>query len=250
MSTSPTIPLNGMVVAAHVRGGMAMFEQEIEMEKSQSSVVPLLLIVCLIISVVGVAGYYLVQSRKVVSKQEATSIVAASLKEQGPATIQFRTGMVKASVADKPHDPNYRLLEKAGLIKLGKDTGTYKQITPISITADGERLLKELPDVSKVNDKDGTVLYVVPIAQRRLVDVSKITMLSPSRATVEFAWKWEANKLGNLFDASGSMVKGFNTWDRATLIQKYGADFYHNDPAHVSLALTKASAGWQINNEY
>src|SRR3954449_12460928 len=106
MSTWPTMRLNGMPVAAHVRGGMTMFEQEIEMEKSQSSVVPLLLIVCLIVSVVGVAGYYLVQSRKVVSKQEATSIVTASLKQQGPATIQFRTGMVKASVADKPHDPN------------------------------------------------------------------------------------------------------------------------------------------------
>ena len=227
-----------------------MFEQEIEMEKTQSSVVPLLLIVCLIISVVGVAGYYLIQSRKVVSKQEATSIVTASLKGQGPATIQFRTGMVKASVADKPHDPNYRLLEKAGLIKLGKDTGTYKQITPIAITADGERLLKELPDVSKINDKDGTVLYVVPIAQRRLVEVSKVTMLSPSRATVDFSWKWEPNKLGSLFDAAGSMVKSFNTWDRATLIQKYGADFYHKDPVPVTLSLAKANAGWQINNEY
>jgi flagellar basal body-associated protein FliL len=103
---------------------MAMFEQEIEMEKRQSSVVPLLLIVCLIISVVGIAGYYLIQSRKVVSKQEARSIIAASLREQGPATIQFRTGMVKASVEEKPHDPHYKLLEKAGIVRLGKDTGT------------------------------------------------------------------------------------------------------------------------------
>ena len=227
-----------------------MFEQEIEMEKRQSSVVPLLLIVCLIISVVGVAGYYLIQTRKVVSKQEAATIVAASLKEQGPATIRFRTGMIKASVDEKPHDPHYRLLEKAGIIKLGKDTGTYGQITPVMITSQGEHLLAELQDVSKVNDKDGTVLYVVPIAQRRLVEVSKVTMNSPSRATVEFAWKWEPNKLGNLFDASGSMVKGFNTWDRATLIQNYGANFYHSDPTHVVIALTKGNAGWQINNEY
>jgi hypothetical protein len=229
---------------------MAMFEQEIEMEKRQSSVVPLLLIVCLIISVVGVAGYYLIQTRKVVSKQEAAAIVGASLKEQGPATVRFRTGMIKASVDEKPHDPHYRLLEKAGLIKLGKDTGTYGQITPVMITSQGERLLAELQDVSKVNDKDGTVLYVVPIAQRRLVEVSKVTMNSPSRASVEFVWKWEPNKLGNLFDASGSMVKGFNTWDRATLIQKYGANFYHSDPTHVVIALTKGNAGWQINNEY
>ena len=104
-----------------------MFEQEIEMEKRQSSVVPLLLIVCLIISVVGIAGYYLIQSRKVVSKQEATSIISASLTEQGPATIRFRTGRVKASVDEKPHDPHYKLLEKAGIVRLGKGTGTYGQ---------------------------------------------------------------------------------------------------------------------------
>jgi len=229
---------------------MAMFEQELEMEKSQSSVVPLLLIVCLLISVVGVAGYYLIQTRKVISKQDATAIVAVSLKEQGPATVRFRTGMIKASVDEKPHDPHYRLLEKAGIIKVGKDTGTYGQITPVMITPQGERLLAELPDVSKVNDKDGTVSYVVPLAQRQLVEIAKVTMNSPSRASVEFVWKWEPNKLGNLFDASGSMVKGFNTWDRATLIQKYGANFYHSDPTRVVIALVKGSSGWQINNEY
>ena len=227
-----------------------MFEQELEMEKSQSSVVPLLLIVCLLISVVGVAGYYLIQTRKVISKQDATAIVAVSLKEQGPATVRFRTGMIKASVDEKPHDPHYRLLEKAGIIKVGKDTGTYGQITPVMITPQGERLLAELPDVSKVNDKDGTVSYVVPLAQRQLVEIAKVTMNSPSRASVEFVWKWEPNKLGNLFDASGSMVKGFNTWDRATLIQKYGANFYHSDPTRVVIALVKGSSGWQINNEY
>jgi hypothetical protein len=229
---------------------MAMFEQEIEMEKRQSSVVPLLLIVCLIISVVGIAGYYLIQSRKVVSKQEARSIIAASLREQGPATIQFRTGMVKASVEEKPHDPHYKLLEKAGIVRLGKDTGTYGQTTPIALTAQGEKLLTELGNVSKTTDKDGTVQYSVPIAQRTLVEVAKITMNSPSRATVEYSWKWEPNKLGNLFDASGSMVKNFNTWDRATLIQKYGANFYHADPTHVTIALVKNASGWQINNEY
>jgi len=199
---------------------------------------------------VGVAGYYLIQSRKVVSKQEAVSIVAASLKEQGPASVRFRTGMIKGSVDEKPHDPHYRLLEKAGLIKLGKDTGAYGMITPVMITPQGERLLAEIPDVTKTNDKDGTVLYVVPLAQRRLVEVSKVTMNSPTRAQVDFTWKWETNKLGNLFDASGSMVKGFNTWDRATLIQKYGANFYRSDPTRVTIALTKGNAGWQINNEY
>src|SRR5215469_14062832 len=46
---------------------MAMFEQELEMEKRQSSVVPLLLIVTLILVIVGVAGYYVLEGRQVLS---------------------------------------------------------------------------------------------------------------------------------------------------------------------------------------
>ena len=223
-----------------------MFEQEIEMEKRNSSVVPLLLIVALILAVVGVAGYYLVQSRKVLSSDEATRVAVESLKEQGPSTVRFDVGMVKASVETKPHDPNYKLLEKAGIIKLGKDTGTYGMTTPVVLTPQGKKLLDEIPAVSRTKQKDGTESYVVPLAERRLVAVSNIVMSSPSRATFDFTWAWEPNKLGNLFDASGSMVKGFNTWDRATLIQKYGAAFYHGDPTKVTLALVKTDKGWQI----
>ena len=57
-----------------------MFEQELEMEKQESSIVPLLLILALIVTVVGVAGYYLVQNRKVLSMQEATQVAASVLK--------------------------------------------------------------------------------------------------------------------------------------------------------------------------
>ena len=97
-----------------------MFEQEIEMEKKQSSVVPLLMIIGLIVSIVGVAFYYLLENRKVLTVQEATPIVLASLDAQGPATLHFRTGIIKASVDEKPHDPHYRLLEKAASSRLGK----------------------------------------------------------------------------------------------------------------------------------
>jgi hypothetical protein len=226
-----------------------MFEQELEMEKRESSIVPLLLIVALILTIVAVSGYYLIESRKVLGNEEATAIVVDSLKAQGPATVQFAAGMVKASVNEKPHDPHYRLLEKAGLIRLGKDTGQYGATTPVVLTQQGQALLADLPGVSKSKEKDGSDSYTVPLAERRLVGVSKITMQSPSRAFVEFTWKWEPNKLGNLFDASGSMVKGFNTWDRATLIQKHGANFYHGDPTKVTLALMKTDKGWQIATE-
>jgi hypothetical protein len=226
---------------------MAMFEQELEMEKKNSSVVPLLLIVTLILAIVGVAGYFVLQSRKVLSNTEASVIAVSALNAQGPATIRFHTGMVKGSVDDKPHDPNYRLLEKAGLIKLGKDTGAYGTITPVVITQEGQRLLGEIPGVTQTKEKDGTDIYLVPIAERKLVGVSKVRMINPERAVIDFTWKWQPNKLGNLFDASGSMVKGFNTWDRATLIQKYGANFYHGDPTSVTLVVVKdEKQGWQV----
>src|SRR5258706_382394 len=89
-----------------VRGGC-------EMEKSQSSVVPLLLIVALILAIVGVSGYYLLESRKVLANQDAAIVATSVLKAQGPAVLKFHTGVIKSSVDDKPHDPHYRLLEKA-----------------------------------------------------------------------------------------------------------------------------------------
>jgi hypothetical protein len=221
-----------------------MFEQEIELEKRESSVVPLLLIVVMILAIVGLAGYYVWQNKQVMSTADAGSVVSASLKAQGPAVVRFHTGMVKASVNEKPEDPHYRLLEKAGLLKRGKLTGrTY----PIVLTSQGEKLLAEIPDVEKTKEKDNTDLYVVHLAERRLAEISKITMLSPERARVEFSWRWEPNKLGNLFEASGSLVKSFNTWDRSTLIDKYGANFYHGEPTKVALVLVKTPSNrWQV----
>ncbi|HET7209266.1 MAG TPA: hypothetical protein VFI95_22000 [Terriglobales bacterium] len=224
-----------------------MFEQEIELEKSESSVVPLLLIVCLIVSIVGLAGYYVWQNKKVLSNAEAGNVISESLNMHGPATVRFHVGMVKASVAERPDGPHYRLLEKAGVVKLGKGNG---RVYPIAMTSDGEKLLSALPGVTKTKEKDNTDLYVVPLAERRLIEISKVTMNSASRATVDYVWKWEPNKLGNLFDASGSLVKSFNTWDRATLIDKYGANFYHADPSKVQVVMIKADRGiWRIAQE-
>jgi len=219
-----------------------MFEQELEMEK-KSSVVPLLLIIALIMTFVGVAVYYLLDSRKVLTTQQATEMVAASLKAQGPATLHFHTGMVAASVDDKPHDPHYRLLEKAGLVKVGKD---IERKTPIMLTPAGERMLATVTGVQKGKEKDGTDSYLVPLAERRLVDGPKVTMISPSRASVEYTWKWETNRMGELFEASGAEVKSFNTWDRATLIQKYGANFYHAAPTSNAFLVMKTDKGWQF----
>lgn len=226
-----------------------MFEQELELE-SKNSIVPLLLIVALILCIVGVAGYYVVQNRKVLTMQEATTLATSILEQQGPATVRFHTGFVKSSVDDNPQGVHYRLLEKAGLVKLGKPTGTYGTTIPIVLTTAGQEMLKRIQGVTTAQEKDGTELYLVPLAERKLVTISKINMISPTRATITMSWNWKTNPLGELFDAAGPEVKSFNTWDRATLIQKYGADFYHAAPTEVTIALAKTQQGvWQVATE-
>jgi hypothetical protein len=225
-----------------------MFEQEMEMEKRQSSVVPLLLIVALIVTMVGIAVYYLLQSKQVLTKEQATPVIAASLQALGPVTIHFETGTVKASVEEKPHDPNYRLLEKAGLITIGKDVTYWK--TPVALTPKGKQLIDSLAGVNKAKDKDGADIYRIPLAERKLGEISRINMTSTGHATVEFTWKWQTNALGDIFDAGGPMVKSFSTWDRATLIDKYGAHFYHAEPTKAAFALVRGDSGtWQISIE-
>ena len=224
-----------------------MFEQELEMEQRQSSVVPLLLIIAMIMAFVGVAGYYVVQNRKVLPAAEASSLIASSLKRDGPVTIQFKVGPVIGSVQDRPHDANYRLLEKAGLIKIGKDKG---RVTPITMTGAGTKLFAEIPGTTQTKDpKDNTTSYVVPVAFRTLSGTPNVTMTGMGRATAEFAWAWEPNKLGEMLDASGSLVKSFNTWDRGTLIEKYGVKFYHGAPTKAVMAFVRADNGWKIGNE-
>jgi len=224
-----------------------MFEQELEMEQRQSSVVPLLLIIAMIMAFVGLAAYYVVENRKVLPVEEASSLITASLKQDGPVTIQFKTGRVMGSVQDRPHEPNYRLLEKAGLITIGKDQG---RITPIALTAAGSKLLAEIPGIKQTKDtKDNTTSYVVPVAARTLVGTPTVTMTGVGRATAEFNWGWEPNKVGEMLDAAGPLVKSFNTWERGTLIDKYGVKFYHGAPTKALVRFVRADHGWKISLE-
>jgi DNA-binding PadR family transcriptional regulator len=220
----------------------AMFEQELELEKRESSIVPLLLIVTLIVGVVAVSLYFVAESRKVLTMTEATPVVLAALDNQGPATVRFQTGMIE-SASEKTLDPHYRLLEKAGYIKVGKGK---KGNLPVSLTPQGQEFLGKIAGVKKSQRKDGNDEYVVPLAQRKLVEVGKITMIEPTKAVVEYSWKWEPNLAGELFDAAGPTVKSFNTWDRATLIDKYGAAFYHAAPTKATMALVKNDKAWQV----
>ena len=222
-----------------------MFEAEVEMER-RSAFLPLLLLVCLVAGIVGMVTYvvFQVRAKTPLSAQEAGGIVAAALEGPGPAIIHFHTGLVKPSVIEKPGNPHYRLLEKAGIVKLAK---APRGGETVSLTAGGERLVTGLPGAKKWKETDGTFSYQVPMAQRQLVSVTDITMIGVNNATVEYTWKWVPNQLGDVFDAGGPLVKGFNLWDRQTLINKYEVDFYHGSPTKSTLAFARTDRGWRIS---
>ena len=221
-----------------------MFEAEIEMEK-RSSFLPLLLMTCLVAGIIGIASYLVVQvkAKTPLSAQEAGGIVAAALQGPGPAVTQFHTGLVKPSAEETPEDSRYRLLEKAGIVKLAK---AARGSATVSLTPAGERLITALPNVKKWKETDGSFCYQIPLAQRQLVSISGITMVGVNGATVEYTWKWMPNQLGDVFDVGGPLVKSFNLWDRQTLIDKYEADFYHGNPTKSTLALVRTDQGWRL----
>ncbi|MGE5724693.1 MAG: hypothetical protein ACM34G_05935 [Acidobacteriota bacterium] len=223
-----------------------IFEAEVKMEK-QSSVLPLLLLLSLMAAVLGVVAYVVleIRARQPLSAREAGSVVETILKAQGPAVIHFHGGLVMPSVDEKPRDPHYRLLEKVGVVKTAKAAGGGTMVT---LMPAGERLAS-IPGFKKWKNADGTTSYAIPLAQRQLVEISNITMSGVNDATVQYTWKWVPNQLGDDFDAAGKLVKNFNTWDRATLIEKYGADFYHGDPTRASVNLVRTDKGWKIATE-
>lgn len=223
-----------------------MFEQEIELEKKQSTAIPLLLIVGLILGLVGLAVYFLMESRKVLANEEATQVVAKILETQGPTTVTFHTGLVKDRYDENPRDPRYKLLEKAGVISIGK---TKDEKTPVGLTSKGEELMKQISGVKATKDEDGNQAFVVPLADRKLLQVSKVTMNGPARAAIQYTWKWQPNVLGEYFDASNGKLSSFSTWDRVALIDKFGARFYQDPPTTVTTNVAKTSQGWQIATE-
>ncbi len=221
-----------------------MFEAEVAMER-RSSFLPLLLMICLVTAIVGLAAYVLLQVRQKtpLTAQEASGIVATALQGPGPAVIHFRTGLLKPSADEKPEDPNYRLLEKAGIVKLAK--APHDRVL-VSITPNGESLIAAIPGFKKSKEADGTFLYQAPLAQRQLVNVGNISINGVDGVVVEYNWKWVPNALGDVFDAGSPLVKSFNTWERQTLINKYEVDFYRAGPTKSTLALVRSGWEWKM----
>ena len=225
-----------------------IFAAELAMENRSHNFLPMLLVAGLVLVVGGTIFYFVKGARDVLTVPVATTTVNNILKAQAPATVRFSTGTVVSSVNEKPEDPHYKLLAKAGVITTAKAKTATSLI--VTLTGPGEKLLSNINGVQKGKNPDGTTSYTVPLAERQLVSVDKVTMVKPHLAQVDYTWKWLPNRLGKEFDASGSLVKSFTTWDRATLIKSYGVDFYGADPTKASIVVVEATDGtWKPYTE-
>ena len=219
-----------------------LFAAEVEMESRSSNFLPVALILALILVVGGTIVYFVKGARDVLTVPVATTAVNQILKAQGPSTVRFSTGTIVPNINEKPQDPHYKLLAKLGIVTT-KPKGYSSLI--VALNPAGENLFTQITGVQKITNADKTVTYVVPLAERKLVDVNKVTMIKPHLAQVEYTWKWTPNRLGQEFDASGSVVKSFPTWDRATLIKTYGVDFYSATPTKASIVLMEKDGVWK-----
>lgn len=219
---------------------LEMFAAEIEMEKKSSNLGPLIMVLALVGVVGGTIFYFFKTAREVLSLPVATTSVNEILKAQGRGQINFSVGTIVSNVNEKPMDPHYKLLAKAGIVTV--QPKSWNSIIA-TMTPAGGKVLAEIQGVEKGKNSDGNVTYAVPLAVRTLVQIDKVTMIKPHLARVDYTWKWVPNGLGKEFDASGELVHTFNTWDRATLIKSYGVDFYGAAPAKASVVLAESKDG-------
>jgi len=108
-----------------------------------------------------------------------------------------------------------------------------------TLTPDGEQVMATLPELRKREDKDGTTVYFVPIASKKIVAVTKVTMSGPNLARVEYTWQWNPTAVGEIFDTNSKYVKTFNIWDTQTLISKYDVNYYHGEPAKAAINMVR-----------
>ena len=220
-----------------------LFAAEIAMEEKSANWMPLLLIAGLIIVVGGTIYYFIKGAKDVLTVPEANTAVSQILKAQAPPTVRFSTG--ELSGINERADPQYKLLEKAGVISTKPD----KDALQVTLTNIGETLLSDIGGVQKTTSSTGAPSYAVPLAERKLVSIDKATMLKPHLAQVQYTWQWVPNGLGRDFDAEGSLVQSFSSWDRATLIKSYGVDFYGAPPTKASIVLMEVNDVWKPYTE-
>jgi len=223
-----------------------MFEEELELEKKEFGLVPLLLVGALVAAIAIGAGFIYKETRRQFTADQAKQMANTVLTTQGPAMAHFHVGLVKTTIEDRPDAAQYRLLAKAGILQVGKEAN---KTFPVKLTPSGEKLLTEIQGVQHTQDASGATVYNVPLADRNLVDVATVTMPVPTRAEFDYRWKWAPNPMGEIYDASGKLVQSFNTWDRQALIDKYNVKFYHGDPQKNTLHVAWQNGKWQVAAE-
>ena len=217
-----------------------LFAAEVEMEKKSSSIGVYIMVLALLAVVGGTIFYFVKTAREVLSVPAATDSVNNILQSMDGGKINFSVGTVVSSVNEKPNDPHYKLLAKAGVLTFKQKS--YNTIIA-TVTPAGEKVLGDIQGVEKGKNSDGNVTYSVPLAVRQLVQIDKVTMIKPHLARVDYTWKWVPNRLGKEFDASSELIHQFNTWDRGTLIKSYGVDFYSAAPTKASVVLVEGKGG-------
>ena len=95
-----------------------LFAAEIEMEKKSSNFGPLVMILVLVLAVGGTIFYFVKTSREVLTTPVATNSVNQILQSMGGGKIHFSVGTIVSSVNEKPMDPHYKLLAKAGIVTI------------------------------------------------------------------------------------------------------------------------------------
>jgi hypothetical protein len=221
-----------------------MFEAEEKLE-SRSLSGPLLVVMLIVLAAVGSAWWFILHHTHLdLTADQAKPVIEQSLKARAAPSIHFYAGTVPLN--DNPRDPHYKLLEKLGIVKTAanpKSTAVRVDVTPA-----GKQLLAAIPEFKQRKDSDGIEAYVVPLAGRELVQVTKVAMTGPNSARVDYTWKWDPNQLGKDFDATSQAVQSFNSWERSTLIQKYGVDFY-NETQTSSVNLVRVGNDWEVATE-
>lgn len=220
-----------------------MSEPARELEQQRSTILHLLMVAVTVV-LIGVAGYFLLHDRTPLTRSQAMGVVAEALESEGTTTVSFHTGLVRPTPDENPRDPRYRLLVSLGILRVAPGNSVAR----VSLTANGRAILSQIRGVKNSADVNGAEAYVVPLATVQLDDISSITMSGRDRAVVDFTWRWNPNKLGEGFDASGLRETTFTSAERALLINKHGARYYHQVPTKANIALVRSELGWQLEN--
>jgi hypothetical protein len=222
-----------------------LFAAEIAMEERSHNFAPVLLALALGGLIGGLIFYFVKTTHEVLTTEQAQATVSDILRTKGPAIVHFSTGTVEPENGQQ--DPLYKMLSKAGIV-----TSKTKERTllAVELTAPGENILSSIDGVKKTTAAKGETDFAVPLAQRQVVAIDKVTMLQPRLARVDYSWQWMPNRLGREFDATSQLVQSFPTWDRAILIKSYAVDFYSAAATKSSIVLMKTTDGvWQPYTE-